>query len=69
MLVYRVAKKHRTTDAAGKWNGLCECGTRARLCTVKRPCANLGRQFYGCGTWSILEGKGRCKFLKWVDEL
>lgn len=64
----RVAKKRRTTDAAGKWNGFCECGVRARLCTVKRPCTNLGRQFWGCGTWTILEGRGRCRFLLWKDE-
>ncbi len=65
----RVLKKHRVTDTTGKWNGKCECGVKARLCTVRRPCANLGRQFWGCGTWTQLQGKGGCTFLKWIDEV
>ena len=65
----RVLKKRRVTDTTGKWNGKCECGVKARLCTVRRPCANLGRQFWGCGTWTQLQGKGRCTFLMWIDEI
>ncbi|KAK9802911.1 hypothetical protein WJX73_005540 [Symbiochloris irregularis] len=65
----RPAKKAKIVDRAGQWTGQCECGARARLCVVKRPGTNMGRQFYGCGTWTILKGRGDCKFHKWADEV
>lgn len=67
--VFRPNKKARIMDSNGAWTGNCECGVKAKLCTVKRPGTNMGRQFFGCGTWSILKGRGDCRLMKWADEL
>ena len=67
--LHRPAKKARVVDSSGQWNGNCECGVRAKLCVVKRPGVNIGRQFYGCGTWGILKGRGDCRLMKWADEV
>ena len=55
-------------DGSGKWNGQCECGVKAKLCTSGRPGPFLGRKFYGCGTWTQLKGRGDCNLFKWQDE-
>ncbi len=44
-----------------------ECGVPAHECVVKRPGPNLGRQFWACGAWSLLKGRG-CQYFCWADE-
>ena len=61
-------KKVCTVDRSGNWNGNCECGVKAKLCKSGKPGPYLGRQFWGCGTWTILKGRGDCNLFKWADE-
>ena len=56
-------------DSQGQWNGQCECGVKAKLCKSNRPGPGLGRKFYGCGTWTLLKGRGDCNLFKWADEV
>ena len=42
----------------------CECGTPARLFTVKKDSPNKGRQFYKC----VKLKEQRCEFFQWADE-
>lgn len=59
-------KKHQPFDAHGKLTGVCCCGKKVQLRTVKRPGANHGRQFLSCGAWQITGGK-KCDFFHWVE--
>jgi len=60
-------KKHKAVDENGELTGLCVCGKKAQLRTVKRPGTNHGKQFWSCGNWQITGGK-TCDFFHWVDE-
>jgi len=42
----------------------CNCGTVAKLCTVKKDGPNKGRQFYGC----MKPREAGCQFFQWGDE-
>lgn len=53
----------------GVWNRRCGCGVPAALRTVKKPGPHLGRAFYSCGRWRILEQTDTCGFFKWADEV
>ena len=43
---------------------LCDCGNSAKLLTVRKQCANKGRQFYTCPKSRSEE----CGYFKWADE-
>lgn len=43
---------------------VCECGTPARLLTVKKESQNKGRQFYNCAKLK----QQQCDFFQWADE-
>ncbi|GLI60677.1 hypothetical protein VaNZ11_002879 [Volvox africanus] len=56
-------------DSAMRWLGKCKCGVPAHFRTTKKPGANLGRQFYSCGRWSISDRSKQCNFFAWADQL
>ncbi|GFR39764.1 hypothetical protein Agub_g248 [Astrephomene gubernaculifera] len=56
-------------DNSGRWLGRCRCGVAAHFRTTKKPGANLGRQFYSCGRWSISDRSKQCDFFVWADQL
>lgn len=36
--------------------------------TVKRPGPTEGKQFYSCGKYSALKGRGECNFFEWIED-
>ncbi|KXZ55373.1 hypothetical protein GPECTOR_3g500 [Gonium pectorale] len=56
-------------DSSGRWLGRCLCGVAAHFRTTKKPGANLGRQFYSCGRWTISDRSRQCDFFAWADQL
>lgn len=62
---FKPQKRYQTIDSDGKLTGLCCCGKRAQLRTVKRPGVNHGREFWSCGAWHSTGGK-TCDFFHWV---
>ena len=56
-------------DSQGKFNGMCKCGVKAKVCKSGRPGPHLGRKFYACPNWTQLKGRGECDLFKWVDEV
>jgi ERI1 exoribonuclease 2 len=62
------AKPAKLFDGQGRWGGRCRCGVQAKQRVTRRPGANHGRAFFGCGRWSITQ-KGGCGFMMWADEV
>lgn len=54
-------------NAQGQWTGKCHCGVAAHHRVTKKPGANLGREFFACGRWSILK-KDDCGFFLWKED-